>query len=88
MEKLKTLGFDPSLFLGAITSGELTHQYLQRLTDHHISINLYCIAIVNYHHLFQSLPLHMMSFLQRKDFSLHCQSISSCETALASTHYL
>ncbi|KAF7151237.1 hypothetical protein RHSIM_Rhsim02G0085900 [Rhododendron simsii] len=29
MEKLKTLGFDPSLFLGAITSGELTHQYLQ-----------------------------------------------------------
>ncbi|XP_058202389.1 uncharacterized protein LOC131316892 isoform X1 [Rhododendron vialii] len=33
MEKLKTLGFDPSLFLGAITSGELTHQYLQRRND-------------------------------------------------------
>ncbi|XP_043706948.1 uncharacterized protein LOC122656479 isoform X2 [Telopea speciosissima] len=33
MEKLKSLGFDPSLFLGAITSGELTHQYLQRRDD-------------------------------------------------------
>lgn len=33
MEKLKTLGFDPSMFLGAITSGELTHQYLQRRSD-------------------------------------------------------
>ncbi|KAG6738902.1 hypothetical protein POTOM_058525 [Populus tomentosa] len=31
MEKMKSLGFDTSLFLGAITSGELTHQYLQRL---------------------------------------------------------
>lgn len=31
MEKMKNLGFDPSLFVGAITSGELTHQYLQRL---------------------------------------------------------
>jgi ribonucleotide monophosphatase NagD (HAD superfamily) len=29
-DKLKTLGFDPSLFLGAVTSGELTHQYLLR----------------------------------------------------------
>lgn len=29
-DKLKTLGFDPSLFLGAITSGELTHQFLLR----------------------------------------------------------
>ncbi|XAR71063.1 Phosphoserine phosphatase [Bertholletia excelsa] len=33
MEKMKSLGFDPSLFLGAITSGELTHQYLQRRND-------------------------------------------------------
>ena len=32
MEKMKSLGFDPSLFVGAITSGELTHQYLHRLT--------------------------------------------------------
>ncbi|KAJ0092937.1 hypothetical protein Patl1_26815 [Pistacia atlantica] len=31
MEKMKSLGFDTSLFAGAITSGELTHQYLQRL---------------------------------------------------------
>lgn len=31
MEKLKGLGFDPSFFSGAITSGELTHQSLQRL---------------------------------------------------------
>ncbi|XP_010251388.1 PREDICTED: uncharacterized protein LOC104593327 [Nelumbo nucifera] len=30
IDKLKSLGFDSSLFLGAITSGELTHQYLQR----------------------------------------------------------
>ena len=29
-DKLKSLGFDPSLFLGAITSGELTHQFLLR----------------------------------------------------------
>ncbi|KAJ6859280.1 hypothetical protein NC652_041541 [Populus alba x Populus x berolinensis] len=33
MEKMKSLGFDTSLFLGAITSGELTHQYLQRRDD-------------------------------------------------------
>lgn len=33
MEKLKSLGFDPSLFVGAITSGELTHRYLQRLVN-------------------------------------------------------
>ncbi|KAG7020151.1 hypothetical protein SDJN02_16833 [Cucurbita argyrosperma subsp. argyrosperma] len=31
MEKLKSLGFDPSLFVGAVTSGELTHRYLHRL---------------------------------------------------------
>ncbi|XP_009623004.1 uncharacterized protein [Nicotiana tomentosiformis] len=33
LEKLRILGFDPSLFIGAITSGELTHQYLQRRDD-------------------------------------------------------
>ncbi|KAK3204237.1 hypothetical protein Dsin_018283 [Dipteronia sinensis] len=33
MEKIKSLGFDPSIFAGAITSGELTHQYLQRRDD-------------------------------------------------------
>lgn len=33
MKKMKSLGFDPSLFEGAITSGELTHQYLQRRDD-------------------------------------------------------
>nr|XP_017178091.2 glycerol-3-phosphate phosphatase isoform X2 [Malus domestica] len=33
MDKLKSLGFDPSLFVGAITSGELTHQSLQRRDD-------------------------------------------------------
>ncbi|RWR80155.1 HAD-superfamily hydrolase [Cinnamomum micranthum f. kanehirae] len=33
IEKLKSLGFDTSLFFGAITSGELTHQYLQRRDD-------------------------------------------------------
>ncbi|XP_044499106.1 uncharacterized protein LOC123220632 isoform X2 [Mangifera indica] len=33
MEKMKSLGFDTSLFTGAITSGELTHQYLQRRDD-------------------------------------------------------
>lgn len=33
MEKMKSLGFDPSLFLGAITSGELTHQKLHRRDD-------------------------------------------------------
>ncbi|KAM7510621.1 hypothetical protein LguiB_009496 [Lonicera macranthoides] len=31
MEKLKTLGFDPSLFVGAITSGELTCQHLEKV---------------------------------------------------------
>lgn len=33
IEKLKSLGFDPSLFVGAITSGELTYQYLLRRDD-------------------------------------------------------
>ncbi|XP_059433818.1 uncharacterized protein LOC132166965 isoform X3 [Corylus avellana] len=33
IDKLKSLGFDTSLFVGAITSGELTHQYLQRKDD-------------------------------------------------------
>ncbi|KAL6549580.1 hypothetical protein OROHE_008311 [Orobanche hederae] len=33
IEKLRSLGFDPSLFLGVITSGELTHQYLLRRDD-------------------------------------------------------
>lgn len=33
IEKLKSLGFDPSVFYGAITSGELTHQYLLRRDD-------------------------------------------------------
>ncbi|OVA07303.1 HAD-superfamily hydrolase [Macleaya cordata] len=33
IEKLKNLGFDPAHFVGAITSGELTHQYLQRRDD-------------------------------------------------------
>ncbi|CAL9750042.1 unnamed protein product [Musa acuminata subsp. burmannicoides] len=33
MEKLKSLGFNSSLFSGAITSGELTHQYLLRRDD-------------------------------------------------------
>ncbi|KAK7319801.1 hypothetical protein RJT34_04527 [Clitoria ternatea] len=33
IEKVKGLGFDASLFLGAITSGELTHQFLQRRDD-------------------------------------------------------
>ncbi|XP_025014160.1 uncharacterized protein LOC8286363 isoform X2 [Ricinus communis] len=33
MDKMKSLGFDPSLFVGAITSGELTHQFLQRRDD-------------------------------------------------------
>lgn len=33
IEKLKSLGFDPSLFVGAVTSGELTHQYLERRDD-------------------------------------------------------
>ncbi|KAM3339247.1 hypothetical protein P3S68_029116 [Capsicum galapagoense] len=33
MEKLRSLEFDPSLFVGVITSGELTHQYLQMRGD-------------------------------------------------------
>ncbi|KAF5728771.1 Haloacid dehalogenase-like hydrolase superfamily protein isoform 1 [Tripterygium wilfordii] len=33
MEKMKSMGFDSSLFAGAITSGELTHQHLQRRDD-------------------------------------------------------
>jgi hypothetical protein len=32
IDKMKSLGFDTSLFVGAVTSGELTHQYLQRFT--------------------------------------------------------
>ncbi|KAH9606126.1 hypothetical protein KSS87_007268 [Heliosperma pusillum] len=32
-DKMKSLGFDPSLFLGSITSGELTHLYLERRDD-------------------------------------------------------
>ncbi|GAB2265459.1 hypothetical protein Dimus_000514 [Dionaea muscipula] len=32
-DKMRSLGFDPSLFVGAVTSGELTHQYLQRRDD-------------------------------------------------------
>lgn len=33
MEKLKSLGFDTSCFLATITSGELTHQHLQKRND-------------------------------------------------------
>ncbi|XP_050203944.1 uncharacterized protein LOC126653984 isoform X1 [Mercurialis annua] len=33
MDKMKSLGFDTSLFVGAITSGELTHQFLERRDD-------------------------------------------------------
>ncbi|OMO62158.1 HAD-superfamily hydrolase, subfamily IIA, putative 3 [Corchorus capsularis] len=33
IKRMTSLGFDPSLFAGAITSGELTHQYLQRRDD-------------------------------------------------------
>lgn len=33
MEKLGSLGFDTSCFLAAVTSGELTHQYLQKRED-------------------------------------------------------
>ncbi|KAG8390706.1 hypothetical protein BUALT_Bualt01G0111400 [Buddleja alternifolia] len=33
IEKLSGLGFNPLLFLGAITSGELTHEYLLRRDD-------------------------------------------------------
>ncbi|GLU17943.1 hypothetical protein SLE2022_342820 [Rubroshorea leprosula] len=33
MNKVKSLGLDPSLFEGAITSGELMHQYFQRRDD-------------------------------------------------------
>ncbi|CAN6448849.1 unnamed protein product [Victoria cruziana] len=32
-EKMKNLGFDPSIFVGTITSGELTYQYLHRRDD-------------------------------------------------------
>lgn len=32
-DKLPSLGFDPSLFSGIVTSGELTHQYLQSRED-------------------------------------------------------
>ncbi|KAI5073253.1 hypothetical protein GOP47_0011266, partial [Adiantum capillus-veneris] len=31
--RLESLGFDPSLFSGVITSGELTHEYLQKRHD-------------------------------------------------------
>ncbi|XP_078434839.1 haloacid dehalogenase-like hydrolase (HAD) superfamily protein [Wolffia australiana] len=33
LEKVKSLGFDASLFAGAVTSGELTHQHLERRED-------------------------------------------------------
>uniref|UniRef100_A0A804LUG0 Haloacid dehalogenase-like hydrolase (HAD) superfamily protein n=1 Tax=Zea mays TaxID=4577 RepID=A0A804LUG0_MAIZE len=33
MKKLKSLGFDTSCFLATITSGELTHQHLQKRDD-------------------------------------------------------
>ncbi|KAJ3681405.1 hypothetical protein LUZ60_015894 [Juncus effusus] len=33
LDKLKSLGFNPSLFHGAVTSGELTHQFLLRRDD-------------------------------------------------------
>ncbi|KAJ1269456.1 hypothetical protein BS78_07G213200 [Paspalum vaginatum] len=33
MEKLRSLGFDTSCFLATITSGELTHQHLQKRND-------------------------------------------------------
>lgn len=33
IEKMKSLGFDPSLFAGTITSGELTYQHLKRRDD-------------------------------------------------------
>ncbi|GER28285.1 haloacid dehalogenase-like hydrolase superfamily protein [Striga asiatica] len=39
IEKLSSLGFNPSLFLGAITSGELTHQYLLRAFKAHGETN-------------------------------------------------
>ncbi|KAK9165149.1 hypothetical protein Scep_000340 [Stephania cephalantha] len=46
IEKVKSLGFDPSLFLGAVTSGELTHQYLQRRDDEWFaSLGRSCIHI-------------------------------------------
>ncbi|XP_074292022.1 uncharacterized protein LOC141618856 [Silene latifolia] len=32
-DKMKSLGFDPTLFLGSVTSGELTHLYLERRDD-------------------------------------------------------
>lgn len=43
IEKLKSLGFDPSLFVGTITSGELAHQNLLRST-----IILIQVTAVNY----------------------------------------
>lgn len=33
VERMKQLGFDPSMFAGVITSGELTHRYLLRRQD-------------------------------------------------------
>jgi ribonucleotide monophosphatase NagD (HAD superfamily) len=45
IEKVKSLGFDASLFLGAITSGELTHQYLQRYYYY-----LCFLAVFDFHH--------------------------------------
>ncbi|PIA29617.1 hypothetical protein AQUCO_05800028v1 [Aquilegia coerulea] len=45
-DKLKALGFDTSLFLGAITSGELTHQsLLTREDDWFASLGTSCIHI-------------------------------------------
>ena len=44
MEKLKGLGFDPSFFSGAITSGELTHQSLQRSYHQHLLSLLFYIV--------------------------------------------
>lgn len=45
IEKLSSLGFNPSLFLGAITSGELTHQYLLRFSFPEV-LHLYYIFIL------------------------------------------
>ncbi|KAL8517879.1 hypothetical protein ACS0TY_009261 [Phlomoides rotata] len=44
IEKISSLGFNPALFLGAITSGELTHQYLLRRDDPWFAaLGNYCI---------------------------------------------
>ncbi|KAM7510627.1 hypothetical protein LguiB_009502 [Lonicera macranthoides] len=44
MEKLQTLRFDPSLFIGAITSAELTYQHLERREDAWFAaLGRYCI---------------------------------------------